>query len=90
MMELTKEEREILKTEKKYGHEWIARDSDNHLFTFDRKPEKKGDEVWEVGGQAYGWHYLDGDLFPFIRWSDTEPTSIDDLLKVTKGSTQDD
>lgn len=78
---LTDDEIVILKSVNK-NYQWIARDESTSLYTFTDKPCK--DKIVKT------WVYDKGyctclnafsHLFQFIKWSDEEPYSIDELLK---------
>ena len=80
---LTKKERkfcEFLETG------YIARDENGNLGYYDRKPGKSShDNCWTSG---FGWSRIDNceliyDVnFDFIKWEDTEPWSVEELLKL--------
>ena len=60
---------------------WIARDCNMHLFYFSGKPElKQGTWMTRVGQHCR----IEGieDAFMFIKDTDSEPWSIEDLLKL--------
>lgn len=79
-IKLSDAERVILENiDKEY--EWIARDRNGYLNVYIGKPTKnKETQVWI-------WHtdYRGIDVFPnlfqFIKWSDSEPYNIEELLK---------
>lgn len=73
-------EHELLKFWYESGccYRYIARDSTGNLFLYVKRPTKKA-EVWA----SIEWHkfIIDfNDLFKFIQWEDSEPTSIEDVL----------
>lgn len=82
-IKLSRLEYEILKyilnhTEYKY----IARDRLGEIFIYENKPEKHVD-TWRVlvnGGRYTNLTILD-ELFKFIKWLDSEPTLIKDVLE---------
>lgn len=60
-------------------YRYIARDSTGNLFLYAKRPTKKA-EVWA----SIEWHkfIIDfNDLFKFIQWEDSEPTSIKEVLE---------
>lgn len=78
-VKLTRLEYEILKWAKKEGYKYIARTSSNSVFVHANKPNKLN----------YCWIYEDGNdeylgmfnkFFQFVKWEDSEPTSIQDVL----------
>lgn len=76
--ELTQEQIKILKALKTLGFNWIARDKDTNLYGYNTKPKKLID-VWNIGSSLMPLDFLTVG-FDFIKWSDDEPTKIDDLL----------
>ena len=63
---------------------WIARDRDNDLYFYEHKPIKQVD-CWDVPNYESNPCELPkiiGDLFDFIKWTDEEAWSIEDLLKL--------
>lgn len=63
---------------------FIARDKNGALFWYQEKP-LKGWETWDrQTGTAYCklWHAMFGDPFPFIKWEDKEPWSVEELRKL--------
>lgn len=78
-VKLTKLEYELLKFFNDKEFKYIARDSGGTVFVYHEKPSKKT-EVW---GSIYGHRILDDfeDLFQFVKWADTDPTLIKDVLK---------
>lgn len=74
-------EHELLKYWYESGccYRYIARDSSGNLFLYVRRPTKKA-EVWA----SIEWHKFISDfndLFKFIQWEDSEPTSIKEVLE---------
>lgn len=80
-IELTDREVEVLKALKTLGFKWIARDKDGDLCAFSTKPHKFNSQWNTVSDVAPLLVYFG---FDFIKWSDEEPTKIDDLLKELK------
>ena len=78
---LTPEERKIVEVLQVLGFtEWLARDKNGRLWSYRKRPSRKG-EQWEGHGH-FGFSENTNSLFPFIQWTDTEPTKISDLLEV--------
>lgn len=82
-IKLTRLEYEILKyilnhTEYKY----ITRDRIGAIFIYENKPEKNGD-TWRVLANGGGYTNLTilDELFKFIKWEDSKPRSIEEILK---------
>lgn len=78
--ELTDKEVEVLKELNTLGFNWIARDYDDELNAFTRKPKCRY-EMWYAEKGYSNLINNDKTLFSFIQWIDNEPTKIDDLLK---------
>ena len=78
---LTEEERIILKNINEH-FEYIARNEDNRLYLYEKKP-RKIDYGWQMNDdKAYFVDfYMYDNLFQFIQWGDEEPYLIEDLLK---------
>lgn len=78
-VKLTAKERAFLEA---FYEDWfyIARDENEVLFLYECEPVKK-DEIWNVGFDDCVIR-LNESLFPFIKWSDEKPWSIEDLLKL--------
>lgn len=78
---LTEEERIILKNINEH-FEYIARNEDNRLYLYEKKP-RKIDYGWQMNDdRAYFVDFCMYDnLFQFIQWGDEEPYLIEDLLK---------
>lgn len=80
-IKLSEAERVILENiDKKYG--WIARDKNDELYVYEKKPKKVNVNSWE-DETAYGYEDLPvfNHLFQFIEWEDEEPYNIEELLK---------
>ena len=59
---------------------WIARDKNNSLSLYSKKPRKSQGDVWlyyEGNLMKIFW-----DNFPEVKWSDAEPTEVE--LKIVK------
>lgn len=69
------------------GRGWLARDLDESLFFYIEKP-RKVNFSWETAGISTYWNIDDTEKeifnieFEFVQWSDTEPYSIEELLKL--------
>lgn len=77
-IELTKEQIKILKALKTLGFNYIARDKDYDLYAHMNKPHKDNIE-WNNDSSLMPLDFLTVG-FDFIKWSDDDPTKIDDLL----------
>lgn len=53
---------------------WLARDKSGSLHLFIYKPKKYA-EIWlsKLGASNSS---LDRELFPYVKWSDDEPTKV--------------
>lgn len=65
--------------------EWIAKDKDNCVVSFENKPTK-GINIWNdkkmMGRTLSRLNYtFKNDLFDFLSWKDEEPTNIRELLE---------
>lgn len=63
--------------------EWIARDmAGSFLYVYEEKPQR-GDGSWESRQRSATPHNFMAfdELFQFIKWEDTEPYNIEELLK---------
>lgn len=76
--QLTQEQIKILKALKTLGFNYIARDKDYDLYAHMNKPHKDNIE-WNNDSSLMPLDFLTVG-FEFIKWSDDEPTKIDDLL----------
>ena len=78
-VKLTRLEYEILKWLIDKDYKYIARDSGSGLYVYYEQPPKK-DRIW---GSATGDHFSIcdfRDLFHFVKWEDSTPTSIQEVL----------
>lgn len=57
---------------------WIARDSDGMLCLFYYFKPQKGKNVWIGDVQPIILHQ---SMFPEIKWSDSEPTEVEIIIK---------
>ena len=77
-IKLSDAERVILENiDKKY--KWITRERDGRLHVHKNKPEKGG--CWCTEWDSKTNFKLFKHLFQFIKWEDTEPYNIEELLK---------
>lgn len=67
----------LLKDLKHDGFEWLARDYDGDLGAYGNKPEKY--ELYWSNDE--GSVVIKKDNFPQIKWLDSQPTSISDILE---------
>lgn len=77
-IKLSRLEYEFLKWIENEGYKYIVRDRENNLFIFKDAPTKHRN-YW-VSKSGYNPIPLFNNLFKFVRLSDTEPTSIKDVL----------
>lgn len=75
---LTEDEKVILRNVPK-DYKWIARDKDDDLCIYIEKPEK--DNVVWSNEDDYESFYLFEHLFQSIKWEDTEPYLISELIE---------
>lgn len=78
-VKLARFEHDVLKyLLEKTQYRFIARERNDTIYIYKRKP-KKGSDAWEIisGKQNFN---LFINLFPFIEWEDSEPTSIEYVL----------
>nr|DAJ55584.1 MAG TPA: hypothetical protein [Caudoviricetes sp.] len=75
-------EHELLKHFYRDGYKYIARDECNSLYLYKSSPIKEVD-VWTNEGEDYEYKRLRDfkNEFSFIRWEDTQPTPIQDILE---------
>lgn len=75
---LTQDQHDKLKALLLLGFSWIARDKDGEIYAYDSIPFK-GDADWFNRGDNIRLKKLD---LPFIKWEESAPRSIEDLLKL--------
>ena len=63
------------------GKGWVARDSTDKLYFYDKKPFKGGCE-WLASANIIG--RLDSNYFPQVVWEDNEPTPCEVTIKIEK------
>lgn len=78
-VKLSRLEYEILKLAINKSCEYIARDSDGQLFVFMEKPHK-GESFWKTDGYYYLLEMF-SVLFQFVKWEDSTPTPIKEVLE---------
>ena len=60
-------------------HMYITRDGNGNICLYDAEPKKSGNGDWWVGRGVHGMVMFD-KLFQFIKWEDSTPTPIKDVL----------
>ena len=62
---------------------YIARDSNNELYIYNEKPERRDCDWYSNDGILFriSTRFF-GNMFGFIKWYDEEPWSIEDLKKL--------
>lgn len=79
-IKLTRLERGILEyLFKNKQYKFIVRERNDWLFIYKSNPKKEVDG-WQSLSMSCGLGLFDG-LFEFVTWEDSEPTSIEDVLK---------
>ena len=73
-IKLTDKEIEILKALKLLGFNFLARDENNDLYAYSKKPFILSFIYWVTGDDEYV--KVNSDAFTFIKWTDKEPTKI--------------
>lgn len=62
---------------------WIARDKDESLWLYEKKPIGKDSYCWLTQSNSKSERFsLDGDWFPEVKWEDEEPREL--VLKLIK------
>ena len=74
---ITREEYELLKHYRATGYNWIARDKNGKLYTYQEIPRRYR-KTWNFGGVAVN---VSEKYFTFIKWEDEKPTKILDLIQ---------
>lgn len=70
----------LLQQLKRDGYEWLARDENSELYAFKGTPKKyEKIEFWDTGANDYS--LIEKDNFPQIKWSDSQPTSIESVIQ---------
>lgn len=63
-------------------HQYIARDKDDNLACYTKKPSKRHDDGEWYNYTFHGKYILEfDDIFPSIKWEDDEPTLIKDIIE---------
>lgn len=60
-------------------HMYTVRDGNGNICLYDAEPKKSGNGDWWVGRGVHGMVMFD-KLFQFIKWEDSTPTLIKDVL----------
>lgn len=63
----------------KIQYRFIVREKSDNIYIYKRKP-KKGLGAWDISTGMQNLNIF-VNLFPFIKWEDSEPTSIQDVLE---------
>ena len=61
---------------------YIARDSNNELYIYNEKPERRDCDWYSNDGICRISTRFFGDMFNFIKWENEKPWSIEDLKKL--------
>lgn len=65
---------------------WIARDGNMSLYVFFERPKKfEKYKCWDLENTEGMWgtyKELNKDLFPQVKWEDSEPTKVKLTIKV--------
>lgn len=75
-IKLTQFEYEYLKVAKKEGFNFIARDINNKLYGFSKRPKKRN-ITWD---SCDDYECMFESMFKFVKWEDEEPYNIDEIL----------
>lgn len=79
-VKLTRFEHDVLKhLLEKTQYRFIVREKSDNIYIYKRKP-KKGTGAWDISSGMQNLNIF-VDLFPFIKWEDSEPTLIEYVLK---------
>ena len=79
-MVLSNNDKETLKALSILGYKYVAKDSNNSIFAFNKKPEKK-DFQWDVDNLNTRYAELDNNVLLFLNWDDNEPFDIEKFFK---------
>lgn len=78
-IKLSRFEHDILKyLLEKTQYRFIVREKSDNIYIYKRKP-KKGIGAWDSSTGMLNLNVFI-NLFPFIKWEDSEPTEIEDVL----------
>ncbi len=79
-VKLTRFEHDVLKhLLEKTQYRFIVREKSDNIYIYKRKP-KKGTGAWDISSGMQNLNIF-VNLFPFIKWQDSEPTSIEEVLE---------
>lgn len=79
-VKLTRFEQDVLKhLLEQTQYRFIVREKSGNIYIYKRKP-KKGTGAWDISSGMQNLNIF-VNLFPFIKWQDSEPTSIEYVLK---------
>ena len=79
-VKLTRFEHDVLKhLLEKTQYRFIVREKSYNIYIYKRKP-KKGTGAWDISSGMQNLNVF-ANLFPFIKWEDSEPTSIQEVLE---------
>ena len=79
-IELTQTAKGILELTIKKGYKFITRDEGGAVHLHRLEPHKS-EYDWTERHNIYYTLGFFGDLFPFVKWEDEEPTKINDVLE---------
>lgn len=75
-IKLTRFEYEYLKVAKENEYNFIARDINNKLYGFSKRPKKRN-ITWD---SCDDYECMFESMFKFVKWEDEEPWNIDNIL----------
>lgn len=79
-VKLTRFEHDVLKhLLEKTQYRFIVREKSDNIYIYKRKPKKRTG-AWDISSGMQNLNIF-VNLFPFIKWQDSEPTSIEYVLK---------
>lgn len=81
-IKLSKVEYELLRHLRKNGYSYIVRDGSNSVYVYEKRP-CRNNLYWSPGDVNHNDDislYRLSYLFQFLKWSDEEPTSIQEVL----------
>ena len=62
---------------------WLVRNYDDRLFLYEYKPIKRIHCGWQESKEDDGAE-VEIDIYPNVKWSDTEPTEVELVIKNQK------
>lgn len=78
--EYTDEQKEIFKALKVLGYNYVARDADNDIYTYQQIPCKKTEyHNWNDNYDSFELSNGNEKAFDFVKWEDTEPFKIPEV-----------